>query len=98
MFPQKTEEGPMPLPMLGEEGTDQQFQQKEKQQAGSGGYRSGEVRCYNCAHFTDPDKCAKGVNGGKVDPEGSSDQFQPISDDEGMGEESTEVTEGTEAE
>lgn len=96
MTPQ-TSEGPMPLPMLGEEkGTDQQFQQKEKQ-AGSGGYRSGEVRCYNCKNFTDPDTCKKGVNGGKVDPEGSSEYFEPIGDDEGA-EEMGETSEGMEAE
>jgi len=67
--------------MLEESG--QGFQQKEAVTAGGkGNYRDGEVRCYNCEYFEDPDVCKKGVNGGKVDAEGGCDLFEMLKDGE----------------
>lgn len=66
------------------EGTVEEAEPVEKPESGTGesGYRGGEVRCFNCAHFEDPSDCAKGVNGGTVDPDGSCDQFSMAQDGE----------------
>lgn len=80
----------MELGML-EDDPGQKFQQKETTATPAGNYRDGEVRCYNCKHFKDPDSCGKGVNGGKVDAEGSCDMFTMDSGmDEDEGGESAE--------
>lgn len=74
MTPQGMEELPVPPSIE----TGQMFQESETPNGESGKehYRPAESRCYNCAHFSDPNKCAKGVNGGSVDPEAGCDLFQ----------------------
>lgn len=92
------QESPMMTMPLDESG--QGFQEKETALtagANKGNYRSGEVRCYNCKHFEDPNRCKKGINGGTVDPEGSSDDFEPV-DEENQGSENEQSPEATEYE
>lgn len=53
--------------------------------ASPGEYRGPDMKCYLCESFEDPGRCAKGVNGGEVDPEGSCGQFSAATEDDEAG-------------